>query len=316
MIQWGIIGLGNIARRFAEGLSLSENGKLYAAASHSEEKRNYFQNKYNIKTYADYHQLLNDENIDAIYIALPHGHHYQWAKEALNKNKAVLCEKPVTLFLEQLEELIEISQRKHIFFMEAMKTRFIPMNKEINKLIKEHKLGDILRIETSFCNDVPYNEYSYLFDKKQGGILFDCGIYNIASILQFIDSDIKDIKGKYVIKYDVDVDDEIELLFVSGQSAMIECSMIQSKEKEMRIYGSLGTLVCSPFYRPQDITLEYNDGNVYKDEILYEKGNDFYSEIEEVHRCLNNDEIESSLMTHLDSRKCIELMLRIKEKIL
>lgn len=315
MIQWGIIGLGNIARRFADALALSDVGHLYAGASHNDKKRKYFQEKYNIKTYDDYEDLLNDQNIDAIYIALPHGCHYQWAKAALNKNKAVLCEKPVTLSLEQLDELIELSRQKQTFFMEAMKTRFIPMTKQIQKIIDDKVLGDVERVETSFCNDVPYHENSYLFDKQQGGILFDCGIYNIASILQFIESDVKDIQGRYVIKYDVDVDDEIELVFESKQTARIECSMIQNKDKVMKIYGTLGTLTCSPFYRPQEVLVEFKNGESLTGQLSYEKDNDFYSEIEEVHRCLGYIKIESPLMTHQDSRRCIELMLKIKEKM-
>jgi len=315
MIHWGIIGLGNIAKRFAEGLKYSDVGCLYAGASHNDEKRKYFAEKYHIKTYERYEDLLNDENVDVVYIAVPHGLHYQWTKKALNQNKAVLCEKPVTLSLEQLDELIELSHQKQTFFMEAMKTRFIPMTKQIQKLIDNQVLGDILRIETSFCNHVSYQENSYLYDFKQGGVLFDCGIYNIATILQFIDSKVEDIKVQYIKKYDVDVDDEIEIKFHSGQTARIECSMIKSKEKTMKIYGTKGVLTCSPFYRPQAALVEFNNGESFSGTLPYEH-DDFFSEIEEVHRCLGYIQIESPLMSHKHSRKCIELMLKIKEKLI
>lgn len=314
MIHWGIIGLGNIAKRFAEGLKYSDVGSLYGGASHNEDKRAYFKEKYGIKTYDNYYDLLDDDEIDVVYIAVPHGMHYQWIKEALNRNKAVLCEKPITLDYNELQELIELSKQKHTFLMEAMKTRFIPMTKQIQKLVDDKVIGDVLRIETSFCNDVPYMKEHYLYDEKQGGILYDCGIYNIASILQFIKSGVKEMRVDYKKKYNVDIDDKIEMTFESGQTAFIECSMIQSKEKTMKIYGSKGTITVSPFYRPQEALVEFNNGESFTGYLPYDN-DDFYSEIEEVHRCLGFIEIESPLMSHEDSLKCIELMLKIKEKL-
>ena len=315
MIHWGIIGLGNIAKRFAESLKNSDVGMLYGGASHNESKRNYFKDKYGIKTYGQYLDLLNDDNIDVVYIALPHGLHYQWIKEALLRNKAVLCEKPITLNQDELKELVDLSKEKHTFLMEGMKSRFIPMTKQIQKLVDDGVIGDIERIETSFCNDVPYMENHYLYDENQGGILFDCGIYNIATILQFIKSDVKEIKVEYTKKYNVDVDDKIEIIFESGQVGYMENSMIENREKKMRIIGTKGIISATPFYRPQEAVVEFYNGESFTGYLPYDK-DDFYSEIEEVHRCLGFIEIESPLMSHDDSLRCNELMLKIKEKLL
>lgn len=314
MINWGIIGLGNIAKRFADSLKNSDVGKLYAGASLTKNKREYFQNTYNIITYDNYINLLNDENIDVVYIAVPHKEHYKWIKQSLLHNKAVLCEKPITLSVEEIDELIEIANMKHVFFMEGMKSRFIPMTKQIKKVVDDKTIGDILRIENSFCYNTSYNENHYLFDKEQGGIIFDCGIYNIASILQFIDSEVTDIKVDYIKKYGVDVDTKVELTFASGQSAYMENSMIANRERVMKIIGTKGTITLNPFYRPVDALVEFDNGESFTGTLPYQF-DDFYHEIEEVHNCLSYIKIESPLMTHQDSRKCIELMLKIKEKI-
>lgn len=313
MIQWGIIGLGNIARRFADALALSDVGHLYAGASHNDKKRKYFQEKYNIKTYDDYEDLLNDQNIDAIYIALPHGCHYQWAKAALNKNKAVLCEKPVTLSLEQLDELIELSRQKQTFFMEAMKTRFIPLVLEIKKQLSSGIIGDIVRIENRFCYDVSgANEVRYLFDQEQGGILNDVGSYNIASLLDYIHAPVQSITSKVQYLQGVDCHDCITITFQSGQIGYLEMAMDENKTPVMTIYGTQGKITCEPFYRPQVAIIEINGQKPY----IIEKNyiyDDFYTEIDEVHQCLENKQYQSQKMSLQDSINCITLTEQIRK---
>ena len=81
MIQWGILGIGNIAKRFIKSLEMSEKGQLYAAASYTESKCEEFLNEHpDVKVYHDYEDLLNDDNVDAVYLAMRHIDHYRWAK--------------------------------------------------------------------------------------------------------------------------------------------------------------------------------------------------------------------------------------------
>ena len=85
MIQWGILGIGNIAKRFIKSLEKSTNGQLYAAASYTESKCEEFLKEHpDVKVYHDYEDLLNDENVDAVYLAMRHIDHYRWAKELYN----------------------------------------------------------------------------------------------------------------------------------------------------------------------------------------------------------------------------------------
>lgn len=311
MIHWGVIGYGRIAKRFIESLSFSEVGKLYAIASHSKQKQLHHLDE-DIKIYDDYEKLINDEHIDAVYIALPHAYHYQWAKKALLNNKVVLCEKPATLSYEQTKELCDISKQKHTLFVEGIKTRFIPMILEIKSLIDKGTIGDIQRIETAFCGNVDYDENSYLYDVKQGGALYDLAIYNIATILDFIHSPVKDIQVKTKYEHHIDVHDEVELLFENGQSAYIEVSMCSQPKRNMKIIGTLATIEADPFYRPTQATVHFTNGESFTGEMPYQY-DDFYTEIEEVHRCIAYIETESPRMTHQDSLDCIRLIERIKE---
>ncbi|MEG0276664.1 MAG: Gfo/Idh/MocA family oxidoreductase [Coprobacillus sp.] len=314
MLHWGVLGLGNISGRFMKSLEYSEEGKLYAVSSYTKEKREKFAREHeNVKIYDNYTQLLEDKDVDVVYIALRHQDHYQWAKQALLNNKAVLCEKPATLTYAQTKELCDIAKKKHTFFMEAMKSRFIPMVNELKKSVAEGVIGDITRIETSFCSDVPYNEKSYLFDKHQGGALYDVSIYNIATILDFIKSNVKSIDVQWKKDYNVDVYDYVEVTFESGQTALIECAIDRQKDKAMTIYGTKGKIVAEPFYRPTKAVVYFNDGESYTGEMPYVH-DDFYGEIDATHQGIAYIKVESERMSHQDSLDCIKLMEMIKEK--
>lgn len=316
MIRWGILGAGNIAKRFIKSLTHSQEGTLYAIASYTPSKRQELIKSYpNILIYDDYEKLLENPFVDAIYIAMRHGDHYQWAKRAMRKKKAVLCEKPATLSYQQTKELCDLSKQNQVFFMEGLKTRFIPLIDDIKIVLEQGIIGDILRIENAFCSDVSYNEKSYLFDKEQGGALYDVGIYNIATILDYIHSPIVKVESYIETAYDVDVHDVIELTFESGQTACIDIAIQMNKEKEMTITGTKGIMRATPFYRPEKATIELDNGTRQTLEKPYVY-DDFYTEIEEVHHCLKEHRIESLRMSHQDSLACIKTIEMIKESFL
>ncbi len=301
MIKWGIIGAGNIAKRFVNSLKNSENGKLYAVASYTKANRDYYLENYNdVVVYDNYVSLLEDDHIDVVYVATRHNDHYQWVKEALLHKKAVLCEKPATLHYDQTKELCELAREMNVFFLEGIKTRFVPLVYDIKKALEDGIIGDIMRVETCFAYDSPYREGSYLFDNVQGGILNDVSSYNIASILDYIHSPLKQVISQVEYKYGLDVNDQIELIFESGQSGYIDIALNENKEKGMTIYGTKGVMKATPFYRPEKAVIQLKDGK----EIVLEKGyihDDFFTEIEEVHHCLNNNKIQSERLSFDDT---------------
>lgn len=313
MIHWGILGVGNIASRFIKSLSHSDEGVLEAVASYTLQKRLDFSQDYpDVKVYDCYEDLLDDPHIDVVYLAMRHNDHYYWAKEALKRHKAVLCEKPATLSYQQTQELCLLSKENHVLFLEGMKSRFIPLREDIQHILKSQQLGKILDIKTYFCSEVPYMPHSYLFDPVQGGALYDVGIYNIATLLDFIHSPVSDIVSHVNYWHGVDAHDVIELSYASGQKATIEISIQQAKAKAMIITCEKGSLTATPFYRPQEALIQWNDGTetIIKKPYVFD---DFYTEIMEVHRCIKEHLIESPYMSHLDSLNCIDLMERIKE---
>ncbi len=305
MIRWGVIGAGKIAARFIESLSHSDEGMLYAVASYTASKRELYKDKACI-VYDDYMKLIDDKNVDVVYIALPHASHYKWALEALKHHKHVLCEKPATLSYSMTKELCDLSKENNVLFLEGMKSRFVPLIEELYRMNQKGELGHIQTIKTSFCSDASYDETCYLYDTKQGGALYDVGIYNIAKILDFIDDEIVSIGGTVEFKNGIDYYDYIELKFKGGQSAVIECAIDRAKEKSMIIETDAGVLKATPFYRPE--VAYFNDKQLHIPYIY----DDFYTEILEVHKCIKEGRYESERMTHKDSLLCIELIERIR----
>ncbi|MDR3596120.1 Gfo/Idh/MocA family oxidoreductase [Clostridium sp.] len=315
MIRWGIIGLGNMAMRFAKSLSYSKEGELYAIASKTKEKRNAFYEKYNCeKVYEDYDKLLNDEKLDTVYIALPHGLHKYWSIKALRKNKAVLCEKPVGLNSEEMKEIKEEAILNNKFFMEAMKTRFIPLIQDIKRIIRSNEIGEITTIEASFCNSVTeIKDGSYLLDKKQGGALLDVGIYPLSFIMDMIDSEVKAVKSNMEINQaGVDSYFKAILTFQNGVTGTVEGAFDRNKERTAIIKGTKGCIEIPIYNRPSKVIVHLNESKPYTIEKELEF-DDMYAEIEEVHQCLKKSKLQSDYLSLDESIRVMEVLDEIRK---
>ncbi|AVK49553.1 oxidoreductase [Clostridium sp. MF28] len=314
MIRWGIIGLGNIALRFAKSLSYSNEGKLYAIASRTKEKRDEFYDKYNCeKVYENYNELLRDEEVDAVYIALPHGFHKHWSIEALKHKKAVLCEKPVGINSEEMKEIKKEAVLNNTFFMEAMKTRFVPIISDIKRMIRNKEIGDITAIEANFCNNVEnIKPGSYLLDKDQGGALLDVGIYPLSFVMDMIDSEVKSVKS-YIDINESGVDSYFKaiLSFEDGVIGTVEGAIDRNKERTAIIRGTKGWMEIPMYNRPNKAVVNLNSGKSYTIEKDIEF-DDMYAEIKEVHNCLKESKLESDYLTLNESIRVMEVLDRIR----
>lgn len=315
MIKWGIIGLGNIAMRFAKSLSYTNEGELYAIASKTKEKRDAFYEQYNCeKVYEDYYELLNDKELDAVYIALPHGFHKYWSIEALKHKKAVLCEKPVGLNAEEMKEIKKAALLNNTFFMEAMKTRFIPLIHDIKKIIKNKEIGEITTIEANFCNHVTnIKKGSYLLDKEQGGALLDVGIYPLSFVMDMIDSEVMKVESMMEINESgVDSYFKAILTFENGAMGTIEGAIDRNKERTAIIKGTKGYIEIPIYNRPNKATIYINNNQSYTIEKELEF-DDMYAEIKEVHECLKASKLQSDYLSLDESIRVMDVLDEIKK---
>lgn len=296
MIHWGIIGYGNIARRFRASLNNSQRGKLVAIASHS------YTDKDEVKIYRDYLSLLEDEQVDAVYVALPHKDHAPISKLALHYGKAVLCEKPASLDLPSLKEVVALSQSKNLLYMEALKTRFIPAIDALKKLLKDVK---IYIITASFCDNEVYRNDSYIYDPIQGGAIYDVASYPLGFCLDFVNSEVVDIQTE---KNEFDMYFKTKLVLADGSYLIVEGAKDRSKPRVAIIECELGTIEVPMFNRPDSFLLN-NKAFHYPLE-----GDDMSYEIEAFHDSYLKKEFQHYRMTHRDSLDIMGIIETMKRE--
>lgn len=311
-MKWGIIGAGRIANRFCASLQNIKECELYAISCRTSEKALAFAKLHPCKKiYSDYNKIVQDPNIDAVYIATPHQFHYEWIMKCLTAHKAVFVEKPACLTVEQINNVIQCAKENNTLFMEAMKTRFVPLYKVIHSLICDGEIGTLTNLELSLCNEIPqeYIRKSYLGDPDSGGVLTDMGIYALSWLDDFVHEELTLTHLYTNLRDDVLYYIRAKL---SGKnvSVTLECGMDRSKPKKAIIRGTKGTITIPDFHRP--VTACINDRII---EIPYEY-DDFYGEIRHFTELYISGKKESELMSFQSTLNCIKLMQTIQNGML
>lgn len=315
-IKWGIIGLGNIAHQFANDLMLVEEAELIAVASRNLEKAQEFAEKYNCKkAYDSYDAIINDPEIDILYIATPHNSHAALTIKALQNNKHVLCEKPLALNYDDALQMINASKENNKFFMEAFWTRFNPSFREAFSKIKNGEIGEVkyINADFAFCANLEGIGNRNTDLKLGGGALLDIGVYPL--FLCYIVLGIpKEILAKSnFYKTGADVQTSMILQYENAQ-AILHASFVSTSNIKATINGTKGRINLNTlWHEAQSYTLNVDDQE--EEILLATKGKGFTYEIEECHLCLKENRIESELWSHQNSLELIKIVDRVRSQI-
>lgn len=314
-IKWGIIGLGNIAKKFAHALKGMEGVTLEAVASRTKESSESFGKEYDLqldKCYGSYKEIVKDQAIDVIYIAVPHSFHKEISILCLENGKSVLCEKPVAINKEEIEEVIKIAKEKNLFFMEAMKTRFLPINLKVKQWIKEGRIGEVQLLQADFGFKADFNPSHRLFNKELGGgALLDVGIYGVSYSSFIFGNEPISIKGNaYIGATGVDENISISLMYKEGKQAQLYSSINLDTRREAYIIGTEGR-ICIPRFSNAEYATIISKGKEENIHIPF-KINGFEYQIEEVTKCINEGKNQSDLMCWKDSVEIMRIMDSIK----
>jgi len=262
-INWGIIGLGNIAHKFATDLLTIEDAKIYAVASRNQEKANEFASKYNAtKAYSSYEALAKDPHIDAVYIATPHTLHKENTILCLDHGIAVLCEKPFAMDSDELNEMIAKAKDKNVLLMEALWTYFLPHYRYVLKALEDRIYGDVLKLEADFGFYRSFDNSSRLFNKSLGGgSLLDIGIYPIFASLSALGIP-KHIKANATY-FENGADSSCDMVFEYEKNvkAILKSTLIEDTPTEAIFYCKKGIIkINHQFHNPSTISLIPNEG--------------------------------------------------------
>ncbi|MEM6523318.1 MAG: Gfo/Idh/MocA family oxidoreductase [Bacteroidota bacterium] len=317
-VNWGILGTGKIATKFAEDLPTVENAKLVAVGSRSSKSAQEFAQKFGAdRAHPTYLDLVKDPEVDIIYVSTPHSFHKENTILCLNHGKAVLCEKPIGVNRLELEEMINIAQQRKLFMMEAMWTYFLPTINKTKEWIANGSIGEIQHIKADFGFKAPYDPAKRLFNPElAGGALLDVGIYPLAFSLLFAQSDVSNLSASSTkSSTGVDLTNTYQLYFENGVTADLSCSLGHRFDNDGIIYGTEGYIKLPLFWKSTDAFLyKYNSTEVksFTDE---RETNGYNFEAQEATNLLLQGKTESSIMPKSVSLNLLEHMDNIRREI-
>ncbi len=265
ILNWGIIGTGWIATEMGDALN-RVNGEIYAVCSTSLEKAQKYAEKYKVKkAYGNVDDMINDENIDIVYIATPHNSHYQFLIQALKAGKHVFCEKAITVNDKQLEEAVTIAREKKLVICDGVTLFHMPLFKKLKEIVDSGVIGDVKMVQVNFGSCKEYDVNNRFFSKElAGGALLDIGVYATSFARYFMRSKPNTIlTTANFFETGVDETSGIILRNPEGQMAVMALTMRAKQPKRGVIAGELGYIEVNNYPRGDKATITYtNDGRV------------------------------------------------------
>ncbi len=314
--NWGIIGLGKIAHKFAQDIKGLKNAKLHAVASRSLQKAKTFANQYQATHhYGSYQEILNCPDLDVVYIATPHNHHCENTLMCLEHQIPVLCEKPFAMNAAEVRRMITLAKFQETFLMEALWTRFLPTIKKTLEWIEKGKIGEVLSVKADFGFKATFDPTSRLFNQDLGGgSLLDVGIYPVFLSLLILGKPTAIKAMASIGPSNVDENCAVLLKYEGNKTAILDSSIVRKTNTEAFIYGTKGTIkINSRWHEPTSLTLMV-DGKKPKDLFFDFQSNGYSYEAEAVMASLKNKQVENDLLPLDFSLDLIELLDSIRKE--
>ncbi|MGM9928111.1 MAG: Gfo/Idh/MocA family protein [Bacillus sp. (in: firmicutes)] len=311
-LNWAILGPGAIAQDFASALN-EINGSIYAVGSRTLEKAEQFAASHNIKkAYGNYDEMLQDENIDVVYISTPHCNHYEYIIKSIENNKHVLCEKAITVNSEQLQEIVSLAQQKHVIVAEAMTIYHMPLYKRLKELVQSRTIGKLKMIQVSFGSCKEYDVNNRFFSKElAGGALLDIGTYALSFARFFLSEQPNEVLTT-VKPFETGVDEQSGIILKNKQDEMAVVSLTMRSKMPKRgvVAGELGFITVDDFPRGQKATITYTDGSTETIEAGDTKKALQY-EVEYMNTCIMNAVPNDTLALSVD---VMDLMTNVRNQ--
>ena len=262
-LRVGIIGAGWIAEKAAITLKNLEGASCYAIASRSLEKAQAFAEKWQVTcAYGSYSELIADENVDLMYVATPHSHHYDVTKEALENGKPCLVEKAFMANHRQAADIVRISRERKVFLAEAIWTRYQPAVQIVRQLISNGQIGTP-RLITATLGYSMGNKPRIMRPDLCGGALLDLGVYAINFVRMFCDSPIEKMESQS--ETGMDLTNAISFTFANGMLANVQSSACCVGDNIGVIAGTEGNIIIDNINNPQRIRINKRDRVFVKD---------------------------------------------------
>ncbi len=290
---------------------------MIAAGSRSQSVADAFSKEFGIPhSHGSYGSLVNDDEVDIIYVASPHGLHHEHVMICLQHKRAVLCEKAFAINSKQANEMIETARKENVFLMEALWSKFTPQHQLVQKMIKNGELGEIqsVLVHFGFKPEAPFSNRLYE-PALGGGTVLDIGVYNVFMVLSVLGR--PDIVEASMKPASTGVDEQCAATFryKDGKIAQLFSTFLSNLATEADINGNKARIRLTPrFYNPTTSHIEFYPGRIDKQIIPHhsEPGFGYQFETRHVCECLRQGLTESPVMTHADTLLIMETLDRIR----
>ncbi len=318
-IRWGILGAGKIARKFAADLAFVQRAELRAIGAREKSAAEQFAKEFSIpNAHGSYQSVVQDPSVDVIYIATPHGFHFEHALLCLGNKKAVLCEKAFAINCKQAEHMLAFASEQNTFIMEAFWTKFLPHYNLVKRMLAEGKVGTIQSIIAEFGFKPTPPIAQRIHDPfLGGGSLLDIGLYPVFLALDLLGRPDYIEAGMKPASTGVDDQIAIQFKYADGKFAQLFSSFTSNMATGADINGDAGRIRLTNRFHGPTTSIEYYTGTVdTKEEITFEKskGTGYEYEAQHVTDCLIEGLKESPIMKHSDTLLLMETLDRIREK--
>lgn len=305
----GIIGAGEIAATLAETMNKLPEVECYGVASRSLKKAKEFVTKHKFKyAFGSYEEMLADDEIELVYIATPHSHHYQHMKMCLDAGKHVLCEKSFTVNEKQAKEIFKIAEKKKLLVTEAIWTRYMPSRKIINDLLDEKVIGDVSKLTANL--NYPISDVERIVKPElAGGALLDVGIYPLNFAYMHFGDEISNMQSAVqMTNTGIDEENVVVLFYKNKKMAVLNSGIRGRSDRQGVFYGSSGYMIVENINNPENIKIYDKDGNMSREIIVPEQISGYEYEILETISCIKKGKLECPSMPHKETLKMMHVM--------
>ncbi|WP_078544948.1 Gfo/Idh/MocA family protein [Litchfieldia alkalitelluris] len=297
-IKWGVLSTAHIGQtQLIPAIKTAKNAEVVAIASRGEKAIEVAENLKIPKSYTSYEELLDDPEIDAVYIPLPNHLHKEWVIKAAEKGKHVLCEKPASLTSTETKEMVDACEKYGVRFMEAFMYQFHPQHERVKEILQSGEIGEIKLMKSNFSFFLEDRTGNIRMDPTMGGgSIFDVGCYCIHSTRNILGSEpiSVEVKAKIDSDYQVETTSFVTMKMENGVDAIFDSSFDMAFRQTYEVIGTKGTITVPAAYRPDvngNIGVVIVDkGSVRREEKIY--GEQYVLQVEHFSEAILNPSLE------------------------
>lgn len=305
----GIIGAGHIAHKMADTLNQMEHAEAYAIASRQLDKAEQFAKEHDMpRAYGSYEELVKDSNVDLVYVATPHSHHFEHASLCIEHGKPVLCEKAFTANAKQAEALLNLAHKRNVFITEAIWTRYMPFSKTIRQLIDSGKIGTPMTVTANLSYPITHKE-RIMRPELAGGALLDLGVYPINFAMMAFGHDIKQITSACIkTSTGVDAQNSITFCYNDGRMAVLQSNIFCAGDRQGIISGDKGYIIVDNENNPQKASIYSATYKLLEEVHCPPRISGYEYEVEGCIKALEQGAIETEDMPHAETLRIMQML--------